>query len=138
MVSGMAVTPISGTNITNISSSPSGIGSNTGTAPTSSDLMLDLIFPEFPDANNSGSLEGFDSSLLSSFMTDVNGTYVNPNIGFQIDLPGGWKGKELNFLINSVFVPPGEINLLELEGEETFQDLAALMTVFGMMKILLI
>lgn len=131
MVSGMAVTPISGTNITNISSSPSGIGSNTGTAPTSSDLMLDLIFPEFPDANNSGSLEGFDSSLLSSFMTDVNGTYVNPNIGFQIDLPRGWKGKELNFLINSVFVPPGEINLLELEGEETFQDLAALMTVFG-------
>jgi hypothetical protein len=29
-----------------------------------------------------------------------------------------------------VFVAPGEINLLELEGEETFQDLAALMTVF--------
>lgn len=56
---------------------------------------------------------------------------MNPNIGFQIDLPGGWKGKELNFLINSVFVAPGEINLIELEGEETFQDLAALMTVFG-------
>lgn len=30
-----------------------------------------------------------------------------------------------------MFVAPGEINLLELEGEETFQDLAALMTVFG-------
>ncbi len=40
--------------------------------------MLDLSFSEFPDANNSGSLEGFDSSLLSSSMTDVNGTYMIP------------------------------------------------------------
>jgi len=63
-------------------------------------------------------------------MTDVNGTYMNPDIGFQIDLPTGWKGKEINFLINSVFAAPGEINLLELEGED-FQEPATFMTILG-------
>jgi hypothetical protein len=46
-------------------------------------------------------------------VSEVNGTYVNPNIGFQIDLPTGWKGTEINFLINSVIAAPGETNLLE-------------------------
>jgi hypothetical protein len=63
-------------------------------------------------------------------MTDVNGTYANPKIGFQIDLPTGWKGKEINFLINSVFAAPEEINILELEGED-FQEPATLMTIVG-------
>jgi len=126
----MAVTPIAATTITTTSSSPSGIGNNTGIVPPSSGLMSDLNFSEFSEFNNSTPSEDFDSSLLSSFMTDVNGTYMNPDIGFQIDLPTGWKGKEINFLINSVFAAPGEINPLELEGED-FQDLATLMTILG-------
>jgi hypothetical protein len=109
---------------------------NTNTTPeattTTSDtttIMSNLNFSEFPELNNSTQSEEF-ASLFSSFMTDVNGTYTNPDIGFQIDLPTGWKGKEINFLIKSVFAAPGEINPLELEGED-FQDLATFMTILG-------
>ena len=102
------------------------------TTTTTSDtttIMSNLNFSEFPELNNSTQSEEF-ASLFSSFMTDVNGTYTNPDIGFQIDLPTGWKGKEINFLIKSVFAAPREINLLELEGEG-FQDLATFMTILG-------
>ena len=102
------------------------------TTTTTSDtttIMSNLNFSEFSELNNSTQSEEF-ASLFSSFMTDVNGTYTNPDIGFQIDLPTGWKGKEINFLIKSVFAAPGEINLLELEGED-FQDLATFMTILG-------
>jgi hypothetical protein len=129
VVSNMSTTPISATTIATTPLSQSGSDNNTGV--TSSGLMSGLNFSEFSGFNNSDSSEDFDSSLLSSFMTDVNGTYVNPNIGFQIDLPTGWKGNEINFLINSVFAAPEEINLLELEGEEAFQNLPTLMTVVG-------
>ena len=104
----------------------------TETTTTTSDtatIMSNLNFSEFPELNNSTQSEEF-ASLFSSFMTDVNGTYTNPDIGFQIDLPTGWKGKEINFLIKSVFAAPGEINPLELEGED-FQDLATFMTILG-------
>lgn len=127
VVSSMSTTPISATTIATTPLSQSGSENNTGV--TSSGLMSGLNFSEFSGFNNSDSSEDFDSSLLSSFMTDVNGTYVNPNIGFQIDLPTGWKGNEINFLINSVFAAPEEINLLELE--EAFQNLPTLMTVVG-------
>jgi hypothetical protein len=102
------------------------------TTTTTSDtttIMSNLNFSEFPELNNSTQSDEF-ASLFSSFMTDVNGTYTNSDIGFQIDLPTGWKGKEINFLIKSVFAAPGEINLLELEGEG-FQDLATFMTILG-------
>ena len=46
-------------------------------------------------------------------VSDVNGTYMNPNIGFQINLPTGWNGKEINFLVYSVIAAPGATNLLE-------------------------
>jgi len=104
----------------------------TETTTTTSDtatIMSNLNFSEFPELNNSTQSDEF-ASLFSSFMTDVNGTYTNPDIGFQIDLPTGWKGKEINFLIKSVFAAPGEINPLELEGED-FQDLATFMTILG-------
>lgn len=129
VVSSMSTTPLSATTIATTPLSQSGSENNTGV--TSSGLMSGLNFSEFSGFNNSDSSEDFDSSLLSSFMTDVNGTYVNPNIGFQIDLPTGWKGNEINFLINSVFAAPEEINLLELEEEEAFQNLPTLMTVVG-------
>ena len=101
----------------------------TTTTSDATTIMSNLNFSEFPELNNSTQSEEF-ASLFSSFMTDVNGTYTNPDIGFQIDLPTGWKGKEINFLIKSVFAAPGEINLLEVEGED-FQDLATFMTILG-------
>lgn len=92
----------------------------------------DLNFSEIPefDGEFAQSEEGL-SSLLSSFMTEVNGTYMNPNIGFQINLPAGWEGIEINFLINSVFAVPGEINLGLLGEGEDFQEPATFMTIQG-------
>jgi hypothetical protein len=46
-------------------------------------------------------------------LSDVNGTYMNPTIGFQIDLPPGWNGKEINLLVYSVIAAPGDTNLIE-------------------------
>jgi hypothetical protein len=66
---------------------------------------------------------------FSEFLvSEVNGTYTNPNIGFQIDLPVGWKGIEINFLINSVIAAPGETNILE---PPAFQEPATFMTIMG-------
>ena len=49
---------------------------------------------------------------------DINGTYVNPDVGLQIDLPKDWSGKEITFLLDLVVAaPPGvEIESLEAEG----------------------
>ncbi len=107
--------------------------SESATTTTEGSLQPDLNFSEIPefDGEFAQSEEGL-SSLLSSFMTEVNGTYMNPNIGFQINLPAGWKGIEINFLINSVFAVPGETNLGLLgEGEEDFQEPATFMTIQG-------
>jgi hypothetical protein len=135
MVSGMPITPIAATTMTITSSSSSSeFGSNIDSNATSSGLMSDLNVSQFSEFNSSRSSGEFASSLFSSLMTDVNGTYMNPNIGFQIDLPTGWKGIEINFLINSVFAAPDEINnLLELEGgrEEDFLDIATMITILG-------
>jgi hypothetical protein len=89
----------------------------------------DLNFSQFPEFDDSPQSEDFAS--FSSFFTDVNGTYMNPNIGFQIDLPTGWKGIEINFLINSVFAVPGETNLELLKEGEAFQEPATFMTILG-------
>jgi hypothetical protein len=61
-------------------------------------------------------------------VSEVNGTYVNANIGFQIDLPTGWEGTEINFLLNSVIAAPGETNLLE---PLTIQEPSTFMTILG-------
>jgi hypothetical protein len=91
----------------------------------------DLNFSEFPEFDDFSQSEDF-ASLPSSFMTEVNGTYTNPNIGFQIDLPTGWKGIEINFLVNSVFAVPGETNLeLLIEQGTDSQEPATFMTIVG-------
>ena len=54
-------------------------------------------FPEFDEEEFSPQSEEDLISSLSSFMTEVNGTSMNPNIGFQINLPAGWKGIEYNY-----------------------------------------
>src|SRR5688500_3768013 len=45
-------------------------------------IMSNLNFSEFSELNNSAQSDEF-TSLFSSVMTDVNGTYANPDIGFQ-------------------------------------------------------
>ncbi len=94
-------------------------------------LQPDLNFSEIPEFDEFAQSEEDLSSLLSSFMTEVNGTYMNPNIGFQLNLPAGWKGIEINFLINSVFAVPGETNLGLLGEGEDFQEPATFMTIQG-------
>jgi hypothetical protein len=98
---------------------------------TEGSLQPDQNFSEFPEFDEEFSQSEDLSSFLSSFMTEVNGTYMNPDIGFQIDLPAGWKGIEINFLINSVFAVPGETNLDLLEEGEDFQEPATFMTIQG-------
>jgi hypothetical protein len=108
-------------------SPPPGIGFSPQPDPNFSEL------PEFDDFSQS---EDFvpSSPPSSSFMTEVNGTYTNPNIGFQIDLPTGWKGAEINFLVNSVFAVTGETNLellIEQGGGEGVREPATFMTILG-------
>jgi hypothetical protein len=96
----------------------------------------DLNFSEFPEFDDFSQSQDLAFPFPSSIMTDINGTYVNPNIGFRIDLPVGWKGVEINFLINSVFAVPGETNLELLTqqgagGGEAFQEPATFMTIVG-------
>jgi hypothetical protein len=99
---------------------------------TEGSLQPDLNFSEIPEFDEEfGQSEEDLSSFLSSFMTEVNGTYMNPNIGFQINLPAGWKGIEISFLINSVFAVPGETNLGLLGEGEDFQEPATFMTIQG-------
>jgi hypothetical protein len=99
--------------------------------------QTDLNFSEFPEFDDFSQLEDFASPSTSSFMTEVNGTYTNPNIGFQIDLPTGWKGTEINFLINSVFAVPGETDFELLTTQQgaggggDFQEPATFMTTVG-------
>ena len=71
-------------------------------------------------------------------MTEVNGTSMNPNIGFQINLPAGWKGIEFNYEITAVFAVPGDETSLGLLGEgglgeeeEDVQAPAAFMNILG-------
>jgi len=108
-------------------------GAATTTEASSPLSQPDQNFSEFPEFDEEFSPQSEEdlSPFLSSFMTEVNGTYMNPNIGFQIDLPTGWKGIEINFLINSVFAVPGETNLELLEEGEDFQEPATFMTIQG-------
>src|SRR5918998_6635113 len=56
------------------------------TTEASSSPQPDLNFSEIPEFDEEFSQSEEDlSSFLSSFMTEVNGTYMYPNIGFQID-----------------------------------------------------
>src|ERR687893_1349917 len=131
LITATAVAQEGNNNTTTIEGSDS-----TTDASSSPSLQPDQNFSEFPEFGEdefSPQSEEDLSSLFSSFMTEVNGTYMNPNIGFQIDLPPGWEGIEINFLINSVFAAPGGTNL-ELLGEgeeEDFQEPATFMTIQG-------
>jgi hypothetical protein len=82
--------------------------------PPPPDFFSDLNFSEFPDFELPPlTTDDFESSERN--FPDVKGTYLNSDIGFQVDLPKDWKGKEINFLMNMVFAAPQEINLEKLE-----------------------
>jgi hypothetical protein len=88
---------------------PSGVGS----APLLkglSDLLnftsqtgpnLSSLFKELNISNVNPSLLG-----ASPAVPEVRGTYKNDIIGFQVDLPAGWSGKELKFMVNTVIASP--------------------------------
>ena len=95
-----------------------------------------------PDMNFSDS--GLESSfgIASPEYPDVNGTYVNPKVGLQIDLPAGWTGKEISFIMNSVIASPEGVDLESIEepgtamtiqmiNQETVNELANLAQSFG-------
>jgi hypothetical protein len=103
--------------------------------PSESDSLPPVLMPDV----NLSELSEFDSpsdfESSESRLPDVVGTYINPDIGFQVDLPKEWKGKEVSFLANSVFAAPQEIDLKNFEepgifmtivgiNEETFNKLA--------------
>jgi hypothetical protein len=66
---------------------------------------------------------------------DINGTYVNPDVGFQVDLPEDWNGKEITFLLDMVVAAPGGVEIesidepgttmiIQVLDEESFDELA--------------
>jgi hypothetical protein len=90
----------------------------------------DSYFSEFMSEQNFTNFSNFDSSadyeMPQIYFPDVNGTYINSDIGYQIDLPKGWKGKEMNFMMNMVFATPHEINLEEIEEPGTIITISGL------------
>lgn len=90
--------------------------------------------PEFlPEGNFSGLADS--DSPLGLGPSDINGTYVNPDVGLQVDLPTDWSGKEITFLLELVVAaPPGvEIESIDEPGtamiiqvldKEAFDELA--------------
>ena len=76
-------------------------------------------------------------------LPDVNGTYVNPQVGLKVDLPEGWNGKEISFLMDSVIAAPQGIDLeateepgtvmtIQVIDKETFNELAGLAQSLGL------
>lgn len=104
------------------------ISTTTGAAATTANNTTTKMSPA-PGIESSSSLPAQQNVSISEIsVSEINGTYMNPNIGFQIDLPTGWKGLEINFLINSVIAAPGDTNLLE---SLVFQEPSNYMTILG-------
>lgn len=60
------------------------------------------------------------------YFPNINGTYIDSDKGYQIDLPKDWKGKEIKFMVNMVVVSPEEINLEEVEESGTIMTISGL------------
>ena len=84
----------------------------------------DSSFSKFMSGQNFSNSSEFDNltdfAMPNMFFQDVNGTYMDSDIGYQIDLPKDWKGKESKFIMNMVFASPEEINLEDIEEPGTF------------------
>jgi hypothetical protein len=68
-----------------------------------------------------GNFSGLPDSNLSPGLAppvnipDINGTYVNPDVGFQVDLPKDWNGKEITFLLDMVVAAPTEVEIESID-----------------------
>ncbi|MDR4512823.1 MAG: hypothetical protein MRJ93_14080 [Nitrososphaeraceae archaeon] len=74
------------------------------------ELMSEQNFTNFSEFDNLT-----DFAMPNLFFQDVSGTYIDSDIGYQIDLPKDWKGKESKFMMNMVFASPKEMNLEDFE-----------------------
>ena len=87
-------------------------------------LTMTLLFSEIMSGQNFSNSSEFDNltdfAMPNMFFQDVNGTDMDSDIGYQIDLPKDWKGKESKFIMNMVFASPEEINLEDIEEPGTF------------------
>jgi hypothetical protein len=102
---------------------PSEFDSFPSTPPA--DFFSDLNFSDFSDFETPlTTTDDFDSPEI--YFPDVKGTYTNSDIGFQVDLPKDWKGKEIKFLNNMVFAAPQEINLDKLEEPGTLMIISGI------------
>lgn len=84
---------------------------------------VDVYSQDSEESNQSSifsDLENFESDLLSFYsnIPDLNGTYINDEIGFQINLPLNWTGKQMSFLTDMVMVSPNGIDLESIETPE--------------------
>jgi hypothetical protein len=87
----------------------------------STEFMSDQTFTNFSNFNSSNDFE-----FPQFYSLDVNGTYIDSDIEYKIDLPKDWRGKEINFMINMVFATPHEINLEEIEEPGTIITISGL------------
>jgi hypothetical protein len=101
---------------------PSEFDSFPSTPPA--DFFSDLNFSDFEAPLTTTTDDDFDSPEI--YFPDVKGTYINSDIGFQVDLPKDWKGKEIKFLNNMVFAAPQEINLDKLEEPGTLMIISGI------------
>lgn len=72
--------------------------------PNLSSQFQPNLSPLFKELNISD--ENSSIPLSGSAVSEVSGTYKNDIVGFQVDLPTGWSGKELNFMVNMVIASP--------------------------------
>jgi len=72
--------------------------------PNLSSQFQPNLSPLFKELNISD--ENSSASLSGSAVSEVSGTYKNDIVGFQVDLPTGWSGKVLNFIVNTVIASP--------------------------------
>jgi hypothetical protein len=103
-------------------------------------IVLSIITYSYPVHSQIGNLSTNPSlnftSLLSSLIRTVSGTYDNPNLGFTIDLPQGWNGTEMNFLANVVVAGPEGLGSFSenLMNQSSLEKSHAMMTIIGFDK----
>jgi hypothetical protein len=105
---------------------PSEFDSFSSTPPSdffSDQNFSDLNFSDF-EAPLPTTTDDFESPEI--YFPDVKGTYINSDVGFQVDLPKDWKGKEIKFLNNIFFAAPQEINLEKLEEPGTLMIISGI------------
>jgi hypothetical protein len=94
--------------------------------PLSADTEPDLssLFPQLNSSEFPG-IEDDSNTTSTSGISAVSGTYVNDRVGFQINLPDGWSGQEIKFLVNMALVSPEGFKLSD-KRPETFMTVSGI------------